>query len=143
MKTNQIENPDYNAILDKESIQTLFITCNQMNKKMNQHLLKFAHNLTNQYRDVTNIDKLNEWINIIMKLRVASSQGIESFYEIICENNHFEESKKAIESFLSWSQFYEQVVKKVQISLNNNNLFKCSFLINVFDDQIEELKKTS
>lgn len=76
-----------------------------------------------------------------MQLKVASSQGIESFYEIICENNQFEESKKAIESFLSWSQFYEQVVMKVQISLNNNNLFKCSFLINVFDDQIEELKK--
>lgn len=88
-KTDVVQNPKHSVIIDDGTIQTLCVECNEMNEKMNERLLKFSHDLSEKCRNVIEISKLNEWINIIKELRSSLSQGIEPFYQKIREYQTF------------------------------------------------------
>ncbi|KAK8884604.1 hypothetical protein M9Y10_043720 [Tritrichomonas musculus] len=140
VKTDVVQNPKHSVIIDDGTIQTLCVECNEMNEKMNDRLLEFSHDLSERCRNVTEISKLNEWINIIKELRSSLSQGIELFYQKILEYPAFESIQNVLEIFILWNEFFNQVVLKTLPS-KDKYLFKCNSIIQTFDNQIEDLQK--
>lgn len=109
LKTGGVINPNHNIILDDNTIQKLCLMCSQMNEKMNQYLLQFSHDLSERYRKVTDIDEINNWINMIEQMRFGASQGIEQFYQVVCQFNKFNSVKQILEKCVLWSLFFKNL----------------------------------
>lgn len=140
MKNGAINNPEHNIIMDKETLQTLCLTCDQMNDKMNSFLKDLANNIAEKHKNAKNIDDINFWIKNIEQLRYSAKMGINQFYLDLSKSNEFNWAKKSLNSLNSWNIFYDQVISKSTLSYSKKQLFNLNGLLSTFDDQIDDLR---